>query len=192
MTQVSDAKQRILDTAAELGLSMTSKFVPWSQSRNKAEKSPSLNWLITIDCNHNGPPRHILTTDYMAGSGNCPAYKASVKEMGRQNSLMRSEAITIECETGKLARVWGGGGVGVHSDKPLPPPDLADVLYSLASDADVLDAGGFEEWASNYGYDTDSRKAEAVYRACLDIALKLREAIGEAGLTKLREACQDY
>ena len=30
------------------------------------------------------------------------------------------------------------------------------------------------------------------YRACLDIALKLRAAIGEDGLAKLREAAQDY
>lgn len=41
-------------------------------------------------------------------------------------------------------------------------PKFADVLYSLVSDAD------------------------------LDIALKLRNGIGEAGLKQLREACQDY
>lgn len=42
------------------------------------------------------------------------------------------------------------------------------------------------------GYDPDSRKAEAIYKACLEIALKLRNALGEDGLAKLREAAQDY
>jgi hypothetical protein len=56
----------------------------------------------------------------------------------------------------------------------------------------VLDSGSFEEWAADYGFDTDSRKAETTYRACLDIALKLRNGIGEDGLRKLQEAFQDY
>jgi hypothetical protein len=34
--------------------------------------------------------------------------------------------------------------------------------------------------------------AEAIYNACIDIALKLRSAIGESGLSELREAFQDY
>jgi hypothetical protein len=59
-------------------------------------------------------------------------------------------------------------------------------------DSDVFNYSSFEEWASTFGYDADSRKGESIYRTCLDIALKLRNAIGEDGLQKLREACQDY
>ena len=71
-------------------------------------------------------------------------------------------------------------------------PELRDVLYSLSMDASVLDSSCFEEWANELGYEADSRKAEGIYKACLDIALKLRNALGEAGLEKLRTACQDY
>lgn len=63
---------------------------------------------------------------------------------------------------------------------------------SLVSDADVLDCSTFEEWADNLGYDKDSRKAEATYRECLALALKLRNGLGEAALAELREAAQDY
>lgn len=82
---------------------------------------------------------------------------------------------------------------GEQSSKATPIlPDVADVLYSLVSDSRVLDSGGFEEWASDCGYDADSRSAEVTYRACLEIALKLRAAIGEAGLETLQTAFEDY
>jgi hypothetical protein len=45
-------------------------------------------------------------------------------------------------------------------------PTLADVLDCLASDAaGFQNAASFEDWASEYGYDTDSRKAEKIYKA---------------------------
>ena len=59
-------------------------------------------------------------------------------------------------------------------------PDKLDVINSLVMDASVLNSSSFEDWADEFGYDRDSRKAETIYRACLDIALKLRNAIGES------------
>ena len=47
-------------------------------------------------------------------------------------------------------------------------PDVADILGSYARDyVSANNAGSFEDWASDLGYDTDSRKAEESYRACL-------------------------
>lgn len=169
-----------------LGLTVESVFVPFSQSRNKGEKFPSLNWRVTVK--HNG--RDVLTTDYMAGSGHCPAYKASVKALGGPNSLNRAEFIRRECETG-FKGLYHSQIIMNDRKSPLLP-DTLDVLASLAMDSDVLDAGGFESWASDLGYDTDSRKAESIYQACLDIALKLRAALGDAGLQTLRNAFEGY
>ena len=184
--------ERIDRVAKELGLAMTTQFVPWSQSRNKGEKNPSLNWAITIKCND----REILTTDYMAGAGHCHSFKASVKKLGGANCIMRAAVLNWECEHGYQARYMESAncfqGVSVTGRGNPILPELRDVLYSLASDSDVLDSSSFEDWAANYDYDTDSRQAEATYRACLDIALKLRNALGEDGLRRLREACQDY
>lgn len=45
-------------------------------------------------------------------------------------------------------------------------PTAYDVLYCLVSDAcGYEEAHGFEDWCNEYGYDTDSRTAEAAYRA---------------------------
>ncbi len=183
-----DAKTRIEDAAVELGLTMTAVFVPFSKSRNAGEKHPSLNWLVTF--HRNG--REVITMDYVAGSGHCPAYRATVREMGNQNSLLRQEVIRWECEHGTPGRHNGGlSGVGKSGQPPILP-EFADVLGCLVHDADAIDSGSFEDWADDRGYDPDSRKAEATYRACLEIALKLQAALGEEGLEKLREAAQDY
>jgi hypothetical protein len=47
-------------------------------------------------------------------------------------------------------------------------------------------------WADTYGYDKDSRSGEKIYRACLEIGLKLRAMIGDQNITKLRDLFQDY
>lgn len=194
------AGQRIERVARELGLTVEAVFVPFSRSRNAAEKSPSLNWRVSlkIEPKAGGTRRTVLETDYSAGCGHCPAYKGSVKAFGAPNSLMRDGAIRAECETGRAVRVFDSAnsptGYAVRTlegGKPLMP-ESADVIASLVLDSDALDCAAFEEWAGNLGYDTDSRSAEKTYRACLEIALALRNGIGEAGLAKLREACQDY
>lgn len=45
-------------------------------------------------------------------------------------------------------------------------PSTADILDTLGGDAASWEnAGSFEEWCSEYGYDTDSRRAERTYKA---------------------------
>lgn len=209
-------RERILATAAALGLTMAAEFVPFSQSRNAKPREDgkvwrSLNWRVTInrgrpDINGPGPgptTQVVLTTDYSAGDGHTPSGKRR-KPFGVSKSDRDLEhMIAWECEHGRPAggarfnHSGGPDGRGAWEGyakpggKPLLP-DFADVLSSLVMDSDVLEVGGFEEWARDLGYDTDSRKAEETYRACLEIALKLRAAIGDAGLQALRDAAQDY
>ena len=59
-------------------------------------------------------------------------------------------------------------------------PTAEDVLDCLASDAASFEnAQSFEDWASEYGYDADSRKAERIYRAVEKQTVKLRAFMGE-------------
>lgn len=98
-----------------------------------------------------------------------------------------------ECENGFEAQISLGDSSDFWPKKSAPiKPKTIDVLYSLSMDSDVLESSGFEEWASNFGYETDSRKADSIYRACLEIALKLKAVIGNDGLEQLRLAFQDY
>lgn len=67
---------------------------------------------------------------------------------------------------------WGGGHYNLTdkqaADKGLlkeQPPTLADVLSCLLSDASGAEET-FGGWCSNFGYDTDSRKALDIYLKC--------------------------
>jgi len=58
-------------------------------------------------------------------------------------------------------------------------PIASAVLDCLASDAaGVANAQGFEEWASEYGYDSDSRTAEKIYRTIEGQARRLEGFLG--------------
>jgi len=61
-----------------------------------------------------------------------------------------------------------------HTDEP----DAAEVLSCLLSDASACDQS-FEEWASELGYETDSRKAERVYNMCVKQGEKLKLLLGD-------------
>jgi len=65
-------------------------------------------------------------------------------------------------------------------------PSLEEVLDSLGSDAGAyLNARGFEDWAVEYGYDPDSRRAEAIWQAVGKQMGDLRRLLGESGLEEL-------
>ena len=66
------------------------------------------------------------------------------------------------------------------------PPTAADVLDCMASDsAEVENADSFDDWAPEYGYDADSRKAERVYTACVKQADKLEALLGDEDYSAL-------
>lgn len=162
------------------GLTMKFEFVPWSQSRNKKDKPKvddySMNWKVYLY----HKDRLVLTTDYMAGIGHC---KRELVNKSMRYCIADADAIIKECETGK----YYAGSKWRDS-----VPDEDDVMYCLAMNADALEYRNFEDWASEFGYDEDSRKAETIYRACLEIALALRSALGDTKSAQLREDFQDY
>lgn len=65
-------------------------------------------------------------------------------------------------------------------------PKLTSVLDCLASDAAGYEnADNFEDWASEYGYDTDSRKAERTFKTVERQSVKLRRFLGESAYQTL-------
>jgi len=166
-------------TIAECGLTIESKFIPWSKSRNSKDVMPSLNWEVTLLKNG----KEILTTDYSAGVAHCPAYRQNDK------SILHHEEIMMECEKGFTATGYENEYIRITKNLPILPEDR-DVIYSLLMDAETLDYD-FEDWCSNLGFDADSRKAESMYNQCKEITLKLLR-IGTPSIDKLRDAFQDY
>lgn len=184
----SDVAELLEGIAGRLGVTATFQFVPFSRSRNAGPDSTdgkpweSLNWRVTL-ARHG---RDFMTTDYGQGVAHAPAYKSKRFD----NRLAKQRAIAIEIETGKIAGTWFNQGEPRATARNIDPPALGDVLHSLALDSSVLDEGGFADWASSLGYDSDSIKAKAIYDLCLSIALNLQATIGGEALRELRLAAQ--
>lgn len=168
------------DLIAEAGLTVAAVFVPWSQSRNKGERSPSLNWRVTLQCKG----RDVLTCDYSAGSAHAPAHnnKALRRELGPRDF---AEAVRLECEGGKAIKRMMSWGSPAYGDAIKPDPRA--VISSLLSDSSVLDAGSFADWAADVGMDADSIKARAIYDECIAHAVAFRAAVGPAMFNALVE-----
>lgn len=173
-------------------LTYSATYVPYSQSRN-AGKWESLNWKVSIEAN-----RQKIETDYAQGIGHLPkdAETLLTKISPDKGIFHRKQALSKMLEagrSGKFTACYGGATVDVsRGGKAFPAPKLADVLHSLVSDADAIDHATFEDWCDCTGDDPDSRQAEATYRACLEIGLKLRSMLGDEKLSALRELFQDY
>jgi len=67
-------------------------------------------------------------------------------------------------------------GTGIYKDAAVArrsaPPDPVEILHCIAMDGRAVDQT-FEDWACEFGYDPDSRKAEKIYKACIDNGRKL-------------------
>ena len=166
--------------AASLGLTMTAEFVPLSRSRNAVKGGPkkvsdlSLNWRVTLSRG-----RQSMTIDYQQGIGHMPGYRWK-----NSYTLHEFDAMVYAAEKGRSGH---DSNQLANRTYPLPPPSLADILSCLSSDASVLDCNSFEEWAMEYGYDPDSRKAESVYQECLKQSLAFRNLVGNENVSAFRE-----
>jgi len=64
-------------------------------------------------------------------------------------------------------------GIGISHD-----PRVDDVLDSLLSDAQAGEQT-FEDFCADFGYDSDSRKAEKIWRACQRVAKNMKRLLGK-------------
>jgi hypothetical protein len=67
-------------------------------------------------------------------------------------------------------------GVGHRKAGLAVDPPMADVVHCLISDGNAC-LQDFEDWASDLGYDTDSRKAYATWVACCETGHRLARVL---------------
>lgn len=76
---------------------------------------------------------------------------------------------------GKRMTVLFSMGLGLSGE-----PTVAAVLECLASDAaGYFNANGFDDWASEYGYETDSRSAHKCYKTTERQSMRLAKFMGD-------------
>lgn len=69
-------------------------------------------------------------------------------------------------------------------------PTIIDILNALSLDTQDVQSIDFEEWCSNYGYDSDSRKTYKIYKQCLHELDELINLLGDAGVRMLHKCEQ--
>ncbi len=185
MNTTTDNKQAIRDYISQLGLTMTATFQPTPQPAATV-KYPQLHWIVTI----RKGARH-MQAPYFEGCGHVKGYERTPTKTPYDRRL-REEAIRKTCETGHIYKQMFKESGYTIAKGTQPAPDFLDVLYCLVSDSSVLGYATYEDWGPELDYDADSRKGEAIYRACLAQSLALQNLIGHAALQTLRDLFQDY
>lgn len=73
------------------------------------------------------------------------------------------------------------------------PPSVSDILIDAFINAQSFRWGAirFEDWAKECGYDEDSRKAETIFKACLDNFIMFRDMIGSDNLATILETWEE-
>ena len=94
---------------------------------------------------------HRIALQMTPDEENCSHHWARGKNFNYQDERTRNLVASTAAKLAKAQQVT---------------PKLDDVLHSLLSDGSAyFDAQLFEDWAADLGYDPDSRKAEAIWRA---------------------------
>lgn len=88
--------------------------------------------------------------------------------------------ITMRRNGKRMVTTYSMGGAHVGE------PELPGVLNCLLSDAEA-GAESFDDFCANFGYDTDSRKAERTHKACKRTAASLARLFSSSELADLRE-----
>ena len=159
-SQVSESYAELERVAERHGLTLTFEFVPQHFPEGTKACDMSMKWIVNVLCNG----KHVLTTDYTQGSYFCPSRPKGLGNL----TVADVENIRRDCATQP------------RSGQPVDP---LDALWGIARDCQSVEqARGFEDWANEFGYDTDSRKAEAIYRTCVDQWKALRHYIGDEGI----------
>lgn len=163
-TEIEAAVDALL---AEHHIKYEAKFKPTPQPN---EKHPMIHWIVTIGGQ---------SFDYFQGIGHLPESCRKFSDKEQRNIA-------------ELGCRLGFGGHSYGRPVKLISPVAASVLHCLCSDADAENHDTFEEWASEFGYDPDSRSAEKTYHLCLENARKLRRALGPVLMGKIAELVSEY
>lgn len=193
MKTISETERKLTEQLEAMGFALTS-------SNASAGEHPMLAYTVALS--YKGEP--VISTDYKMGFGHVDL--SDFREGSYFMYVAGKRLHRLPADQESMLRAWARQPHANFKHKDLQmevavivanaqglTPSLPDVMQSLLSDGEAFfDAQTFEDWAANCGYDADSRKAEAIYRACDEIGRKLARVIPKDVLEKAREALQDY
>lgn len=161
------------DRIKEYGITMKAqRIVARPDGHNKDWHKDASHFVVTLTCEG-----RTLSTCYSMGSAHLDRYVLEKSEK-KYTGFTRQE----------VKKAFSGGR-SIHDERVRDSvrkilgrdfaPDIASVFDSLVLDASCYEnARNFEEFCAEFGYDTDSRKAEAMYNACGQNAKDLARLLG--------------
>lgn len=129
---------------------------------------------------------HIET--FAAGRGEHDSYKYVVRIIGHKTGDYSFDYTKGSAHVTDGKKDFGGR---VYGQQPIPPMP-AEVIGCMISDARCADGNTFEDFCSEFGYDTDSRKALEIYLACQDVVHALRRLFTSEMMDQLSNLLGDY
>lgn len=168
--------------------SMVATYIPQEIPLREGKKNPyvedlnrvQFKWYVQL--NYKG--RKVLETPYSCGIG-CFREVYTPPKVWSRSALDRFELMLRDGYAYNK-------GVGMLAKGDRLELKLRDVVWSCLMDGRAIDNACFEDWADECGYDKDSRKAEQIYRTCVEVGLRLRAAVGVTALQELHLTYQDY
>lgn len=166
---LSATEQKVADYLKEQNLFM--KVIPMGEGR---EKSGDRDWVFDrwmVQFDRSGANR--IESEYKTGLGHRagPPMPSDVRNSNPRSLHYHS---------------WVSTNVRPYA------PCAASVLYSLLSEARLGADNTFDDFCSELGYDTDSRRALETYLACQEINTKLQKLFTHNDIERLTELLEDY
>jgi len=182
-------EEKLENFIKDLDIKIDYVFIPFKLSKSKNDKTPNLNWKVIL-LNKNGE----LTTDYTKGIGHLEfenflniqnvATKNIVNEEVK-NAVNHGWHFTLKINDGKVRKT-------IMKSNNFPNPTIKEVLYSLTLDSNALDYQTYEEWASDLGYEQDSRKGEKIFNTIKENSVNLLKILnGRDNLQKLKDIFEE-
>jgi hypothetical protein len=124
----------------------------------------------------------VTLSDFIKGADISMTYRATDHNPHLDNSdRMDHWRVTLRAGRSRMTLVFSKG-IGHNGE----PPTLEEILDCLASDAAGFEnTRNFEDWCSEYGYETDSRRAERVYKAIQNQVARLKNLLGHSAYETL-------
>lgn len=190
----TETKETTETALRELGFSLAVLIGPRADVADN--DWPNIKYRVELRFND----KPILETDYKLGVGHVDCQNPKV------DTSLAGVKLRLSSDEESLLRIWQRKPHAQFVSKPTwatvaaklatyqkVAPSLPDVVHSLLLDGEPYFNGeSFEDWASNFGYETDSRKAEEIYKACMEIGRQLKRGLPHDTITKAREILQDY
>ncbi len=172
--------ETLADWVKRLNLTMTAQNIDARPDRDDAQWSDkAIHFNVTV----RSTAMVIWSGCYTVGSS-YPEMWARKKQRDCDAAGIKPPGAFVKVDLRKLANEHPNSvyAAGIRekitaSYKKAAPIALVDVLDSLRSDAMGADQS-FDDWADDYGLDTDSRKALAIYEQCRDVLNSFKRSLG--------------